>query len=50
MKVPRLVTELRTLLIRNRKLEVASGRVAPSLNPHRPPMARPKEEKNVLGQ
>lgn len=41
MNVPLLVTELSTLLIRSRALDMARGRRAPSLKPHSPPTARP---------
>lgn len=41
INVPRLVTELRMLLILKRLFETASGRKAPSLKPHNPPTPRP---------
>jgi hypothetical protein len=46
MNVPLLVTEFRTLLIRNLKFDAASGLRAPSRTPHKPPRAKPyKKEK-----
>ncbi len=42
MNVPLLVTELSTLLIRNRVLVTARGLRAPSLIPHTPPRAKPR--------
>lgn len=41
MKVPLLVTEFRTLLIRNLVFETVSGLRAPSRTPQRPPRAKP---------
>ncbi len=41
MKVPRLVTEFKMLLIRSLAFDTASGRLEPSRKPHKPPMARP---------
>lgn len=47
MKVPLLVTEFSTLLIRRRALDTASGRLAPSRSPQSPPIARPECQKET---
>ena len=41
MNVPLRVTELRMALMRKRAFEAAMGRLAPSLRPHKPPIASP---------
>lgn len=42
--VPLLVTEFRTLLIRNLVFDTASGRRAPSRTPQTPPSVKPSNE------
>lgn len=50
MNEPRRVIELRMLLMRSLLLDTASGRKAPSLNPHKPPTPRPAVESELMTQ
>ena len=45
IKVPLRVTEFNMALIRKRAFDAAIGRFEPSRNPHKPPIARPRQYK-----
>lgn len=45
MKVPLLVTEFKTLLIRSLVFDTARGLRAPSRTPHKPPIAKPRKHR-----